>query len=62
MAFLKALKQIDGWQGMTLTGAAQTVQVLAYPVSLSAVEDPRRDPVAEHRSTASASNHPLAGV
>lgn len=28
MAFLKALKQVDGWQDLALTEAAQTVQVL----------------------------------
>ncbi|MEU2667153.1 hypothetical protein, partial [Micromonospora sp. NPDC007220] len=31
MAFLKGLKQVDGWQDMPLTKAAQTVQVSAYP-------------------------------
>ncbi len=30
-AFLKALKQVDGWQEMPLTQAAQTVQVSAFP-------------------------------
>ncbi|MGN9769247.1 hypothetical protein ACTMS2_29265, partial [Micromonospora sp. SD12] len=30
-AFLKGLKQVDGWQDMPLTKAAQTVQVSAYP-------------------------------
>ncbi|RZU75743.1 hypothetical protein EV384_4303 [Micromonospora kangleipakensis] len=30
-AFLKGLKQVDGWQDMPLTEAAQTVQVSAYP-------------------------------
>ncbi|MEO3780915.1 hypothetical protein ABGB16_29745, partial [Micromonospora sp. B11E3] len=30
-AFLKGLKQVDGWQDMPLTDAAQTVQVSAYP-------------------------------
>ncbi|MBM7080927.1 hypothetical protein, partial [Micromonospora humida] len=31
LAFLKGLKQVDGWQDMPLTKAAQTVQVSAYP-------------------------------
>ncbi|WP_091293688.1 hypothetical protein, partial [Micromonospora halophytica] len=31
LAFLKGLKQVDGWQDMPLTQAAQTVQVSAYP-------------------------------
>ncbi|MFI2651378.1 hypothetical protein, partial [Micromonospora fulviviridis] len=31
LAFLKGLKQVDGWQDMPLTEAAQTVQVSAYP-------------------------------
>ncbi|MET0416319.1 MAG: hypothetical protein ABW022_09890, partial [Actinoplanes sp.] len=30
-AFLKGLRQVDGWQDMPLTDAAQTVQVSAYP-------------------------------
>ena len=30
-AFLKALKQVDGWEEMPLTRAAQTVQVSAFP-------------------------------
>ncbi|PYC76619.1 hypothetical protein C7C45_00550, partial [Micromonospora arborensis] len=30
-AFLTGLKQVDGWQDMPLTQAAQTVQVSAYP-------------------------------
>uniref|UniRef100_UPI00157C569F hypothetical protein n=1 Tax=Micromonospora maritima TaxID=986711 RepID=UPI00157C569F len=30
-AFLKGLKQVDGWRDMPLTEAAQTVQVSAYP-------------------------------
>jgi hypothetical protein len=30
-AFLKGLKQVDGWQNMALTDAAQKVQVSAYP-------------------------------
>ena len=29
--FLQALKQVDGWQDMPVTVAAQTVQVSAYP-------------------------------
>jgi hypothetical protein len=29
--FLQALKQVDGWQDMPVTRAAQTVQVSAYP-------------------------------
>ncbi|MEV0430071.1 hypothetical protein, partial [Micromonospora sp. NPDC050495] len=31
LAFEKGLKQVDGWQDMPLTEAAQTVQVSAYP-------------------------------
>ncbi|WP_433287586.1 hypothetical protein [Micromonospora sp. CA-244673] len=31
LAFLKGLKQVDGWDKMPLTDAAQTVQVSAYP-------------------------------
>jgi hypothetical protein len=30
-AFLRALERVDGWRQMPLTGAAQTVQVSAYP-------------------------------
>jgi Spy/CpxP family protein refolding chaperone len=30
-AFLKSLKQVDGWQDMPLTDAAQKVQVSAFP-------------------------------
>src|SRR5690606_17306619 len=30
-AFLKALRQVDGWEEMPLTQAAQTVQVSAFP-------------------------------
>ncbi|MEV4656494.1 hypothetical protein [Micromonospora sp. NPDC049301] len=30
-AFLKGLRQVDGWKHMPLTEAAQTVQVSAYP-------------------------------
>ncbi|MFG2010333.1 hypothetical protein ACGFNF_14805 [Micromonospora sp. NPDC048868] len=47
-AFLKGLKQVDGWQGMPLTKAAQTVQVSAYPDHYAQWEQQAADLVAEH--------------
>ncbi|MER7474390.1 hypothetical protein [Micromonospora sp. NPDC000018] len=48
MAFLKGLKQVDGWQDMPLTKAAQTVQVSAYPDHYAQWERQAADLVAEH--------------
>ncbi|MER7460629.1 hypothetical protein [Micromonospora sp. NPDC126480] len=48
MAFLKGLKQVDGWQDMPLTVAAQTVQVSAYPDHYAQWEQQAADLVAEH--------------
>ncbi|QGN50692.1 hypothetical protein GKC29_09880 [Micromonospora sp. WMMC415] len=48
LAFLKGLKQVDGWQGMPLTKAAQTVQVSAYPFHYAQWETQAADLVAEH--------------
>ncbi|MGN9778487.1 hypothetical protein ACTMS0_22365 [Micromonospora sp. H33] len=48
MAFLKGLKQVDGWQDMPLTKAAQTVQVSAYPFHYAQWETQAADLVAEH--------------
>ncbi|SCL45411.1 hypothetical protein GA0070606_0734 [Micromonospora citrea] len=48
MAFLKGLKQVDGWQDMPLTKAAQTVQVSAYPDHYAQWEQQAADLVAEH--------------
>ncbi|MET7833390.1 hypothetical protein ABZS44_11235 [Micromonospora sediminicola] len=47
-AFLKALKQVDGWQDMPLTVAAQTVQVSAYPDHYAQWEQQAADIVAAH--------------
>ena len=47
-AFLKALKQVDGWEQMPLTRAAQTVQVSAFPGHYAKWEQPAADLVAEH--------------
>ncbi|WP_416905066.1 hypothetical protein [Micromonospora echinospora] len=47
-AFLKGLKQVDGWQDMPLTEAAQTVQVSAYPDHYAQWEKQAADLVAEH--------------
>jgi hypothetical protein len=47
-AFLKGLKQVDGWQDMPLTQAAQTVQVSAYPDHYAQWEKQAADLVAEH--------------
>ena len=46
MAFEKGLKQIDGWQDMPLTQAAQTVQVSAYPDAYAQWEQQAADLVA----------------
>ncbi|MEU4565619.1 hypothetical protein [Micromonospora sp. NPDC023956] len=47
-AFLKGLKQVDGWQDIPLTEAAQTVQVSAYPDHYAQWEKQAADLVAEH--------------
>ncbi|WP_018254053.1 hypothetical protein [Salinispora mooreana] len=47
-AFLDALKQVEGWQDMPLTEAAQTVQVSAYPFHYAQWETQAADLVAEH--------------
>ncbi|NIL42870.1 hypothetical protein HCB17_18240, partial [Salinispora arenicola] len=47
-AFLKGLKQVEGWQDMPLTKAAQTVQVSAYPFHYAQWETQAADLVAEH--------------
>ncbi|PWR13027.1 hypothetical protein DKT68_01795 [Micromonospora acroterricola] len=47
-AFLKGLKQVDGWQDMALTDAAQTVQVSAYPDAYAQWEQQAADLVAQH--------------
>ncbi|MEU4482329.1 hypothetical protein AB0F68_30325, partial [Micromonospora sp. NPDC023966] len=48
LAFLKGLKQVDGWQDMPLTEAAQTVQVSAYPDAYAQWERQAADIVAHH--------------
>ncbi|PTA44256.1 hypothetical protein [Micromonospora sp. RP3T] len=48
LAFLKGLKQVDGWQDMPLTKAAQTVQVSAYPDAYAQWEKQATDLVAKH--------------
>jgi hypothetical protein len=47
-AFLKGLKQVDGWQEMPLTKAAQTVQVSAYPDAYAQWEQQAADLVAQY--------------
>ncbi|WP_431883003.1 hypothetical protein [Micromonospora gifhornensis] len=47
-AFLKGLKQVDGWQDMPLTRAAQTVQVSAYPDHYAQWEQQAADLVAKY--------------
>ncbi|SBT41774.1 hypothetical protein [Micromonospora narathiwatensis] len=47
-AFLKGLKQVDGWQDMPLTKAAQTVQVSAYPDAYAQWEQQAADLVAQN--------------
>ncbi|MGR6322351.1 hypothetical protein Q2K19_13865 [Micromonospora soli] len=48
VAFEKGLKQVDGWQDMPLTEAAQTVQVSAYPDAYAQWEQQAADLVAQH--------------
>ncbi|TCB95725.1 hypothetical protein E0H26_18115 [Micromonospora zingiberis] len=48
LAFLKGLKQVDGWQDMPLTEAAQTVQVSAYPDHYAQWEQQAADLVAQY--------------
>ncbi|MBF9131003.1 hypothetical protein I0C86_18850 [Plantactinospora sp. S1510] len=45
-AFLKGLKQVDGWHEMPLTDAAQKVQVSAYPDAYAKWENQAADLVA----------------
>ncbi|WP_027661586.1 hypothetical protein [Salinispora fenicalii] len=47
-AFLEGLKQVEGWQEMPLTEAAQTVQVSAYPFHYAQWETQAAELVAEH--------------
>ncbi|GGO10253.1 hypothetical protein [Micromonospora parathelypteridis] len=47
-AFLKGLRQVDGWQDMPLTQAAQTVQVSAYPDAYAQWEQQAADLVGQH--------------
>ncbi|MBM0233240.1 hypothetical protein JNW91_16060 [Micromonospora sp. STR1_7] len=47
-AFLKGLNQVDGWQDMPLTDAAQTVQVSAYPDAYAQWEQQAADLVAQY--------------
>ncbi|MER7442732.1 hypothetical protein [Micromonospora avicenniae] len=47
-AFLKGLKQVDGWHDMPLTQAAQTVQVSAYPDAYAQWEQQAADLVAQY--------------
>ncbi len=47
-AFLKGLKQVDGWKDMPLTKAAQTVQVSAYPDHYAQWEQQAADLVAQN--------------
>ncbi|WP_328424600.1 MULTISPECIES: hypothetical protein [unclassified Micromonospora] len=47
-AFLKGLKQVDGWQDMPLTDAAQTVQVSAYPDAYAQWEKQATDLVGQY--------------
>ncbi|WP_026185778.1 hypothetical protein [Salinispora pacifica] len=47
-AFLNGLKQVEGWQDMPLTEAAQKVQVSAYPFHYAQWETQAADLVAEH--------------
>ncbi|MET8911695.1 hypothetical protein [Micromonospora sp. NPDC004551] len=48
LAFLKGLKQVDGWQDMPLTEAAQTVQVSAYPDAYAQWEQQAADIVGQY--------------
>ncbi|MBE1492155.1 hypothetical protein [Plantactinospora soyae] len=45
-AFLKGLRQVDGWQNLPLTDAAQKVQVSAYPDAYAKWENQAADLVA----------------
>ncbi|MDW5325670.1 hypothetical protein [Plantactinospora sp. KLBMP9567] len=45
-AFLKGLRQVDGWHDLPLTAAAQKVQVSAYPDAYAQWEDQAADLVA----------------
>ncbi|MGI5150833.1 hypothetical protein ACQEVC_31500 [Plantactinospora sp. CA-294935] len=45
-AFLKGLRQVDGWHDLPLTEAAQKVQVSAYPDAYAQWEDQAADLVA----------------
>ncbi|MEU1587783.1 hypothetical protein [Micromonospora sp. NPDC005710] len=47
-AFLKGLQQVDGWQDMPLTDAAQTVQVSAYPDAYAQWEQQAADLVGQY--------------
>jgi hypothetical protein len=47
-AFLTGLKQVDGWQDMPLTDAAQKVQVSAYPDAYAQWEKQAADLVTQH--------------
>jgi hypothetical protein len=47
-AFLKGLKQVDGWHDMPLTDAAQKVQVSAYPDAYAQWEAQAADIVANN--------------
>ncbi|MGI5152508.1 hypothetical protein ACQEVC_40065 [Plantactinospora sp. CA-294935] len=46
IAFLKGLKQVDGWHDLPLTAAAQKVQVSAYPDAYAQWENQAADLVA----------------
>ncbi|WNM38645.1 hypothetical protein RMN56_26470 [Micromonospora halotolerans] len=48
LAFEKGLKQVDGWDKMPLTEAAQTVQVSAYPDAYAQWEQQATDIVHQH--------------
>ncbi|WP_422774780.1 hypothetical protein ACN28C_23250 [Plantactinospora sp. WMMC1484] len=50
-AFLKGLRQVDGWQELPLTVAAQKVQVSAYPDAYAKWEDQAADLVADAWTT-----------
>jgi hypothetical protein len=47
-AFQKALQQVPGWQDMTLTDAAQKVQVSAYPDAYAKWESQAADLTAQY--------------
>ncbi|MEV6369994.1 hypothetical protein AB0L86_24215 [Micromonospora musae] len=47
-AFFTALKNVDGWQNLPLTQAAQTVQVSAYPFAYAQWEDQAADIVQQY--------------